>query len=82
MRNKIEKLKTVLEEHSSLVRSRQEHIIFPEFILGKNRELENILFREFEIRGKRNILSIAVLFFLEELASLEEKGKTKKDEKV
>jgi hypothetical protein len=79
MRNKIEELKTVLEEHSSLVRSRQEHIIFPEFMLGKNRELENILFREFEIRGKRNILSIAVLFLLESLGEL--KNKTKSDGK-
>ncbi|MFZ2226480.1 MAG: hypothetical protein WA064_03420 [Candidatus Moraniibacteriota bacterium] len=73
---KIEKLKKVLGENSSLVRSRQEHIIFTEFMLEKNRELEDILFREFEIGGSRNVFGIAVLFLLGEL-----KTKTKKDGK-
>lgn len=83
MRNKIEKLKTILGENSSLVRSRQEYIIFPEFILGKNRELENILFREFGISGKRNVLGVAVLFLLEFLGELENKTKNNgKDSKI
>ena len=76
MRNKIEKLKAIIGEHHSLVRSRQEHIIFTEYMLEKNKELENILFREFGISGKRNALGVAVLFLLEEL-----KDKTKKDGK-
>ncbi len=75
MRNKIEKLKAVIGEHSSLVRSRQEHIIFTEFMLEKNRELENILFSEFGISGKRNVLGVAVLFLLGELKKLEVKNK-------
>lgn len=73
---KIEKLKGVLSEHSSLVGSRQEYIIFPEFIINETRRLQDILFREFEISGKRNVLSIAVLFLLGEL-----EVKTKKDGK-
>lgn len=74
MRNKIEKLKAVIVQNASLVRSRQEHIIFTEHMLEKNKELENILFREFGISGKRNVLGVAVLFLLEEL-----KDKNKKD---
>lgn len=81
MRSTIEKLKTVLGENSSLVNSRQEHIIFTEFLLKKNRELEDILFREFEISGKRNALSMAVLFLLEELKGLKEKDNTKSNGK-
>lgn len=78
---KVEKLKKVLGEHSSLVQSRQEHIIFPAFILEKTKELQSILFREFGISGKRNVLSIAVLFILEELRESEKKDKTKSDGK-
>lgn len=76
MRNKIEQLNKVLDKHSSLVRSRQEHIIFTEFMLEKNSELEDILFREFGIGGKRNILSIAVLFLLDNLENLINKTKS------
>lgn len=76
MRNKVEKLKAVLGEHSSLVRARQEHIIFTEFMLEKNKELESILFRDFGVSGKRNVLGVAILFLLEEL-----KTKTEKDGK-
>lgn len=79
---KIEKLKEVLNEHSSLVRARQEHIIFPEFMIEKTRELQTTLFDKFGISGKRSVLSIAVLFMLDELKCLEEKTKTKNDEKV
>ncbi|MCX6762226.1 MAG: hypothetical protein NT093_00390 [Candidatus Moranbacteria bacterium] len=69
---KIEKLKSVMAEHSSLVRSRQEHIIFPEFIIDKTKELQDILFREFGISGKRNVLSLAVLYLLEDLENKKE----------
>lgn len=82
---KIEKLKSVLAEYSNLVRSRQEHIIFPEFIIDKTKELQDILFRDFGISGKRSVLSLAILYLLEDLEKskeLEGKTKTKKDEKV
>ena len=42
----------------------------------KNRKLENILFREFGISGKRNVLGIAVLFLLESLGELENKTRS------
>lgn len=74
---KIEKLKAILGEHSSLVGARQEYVIFPKFILEKTKELKDVLFREFEISGKRNVLSIAVLFMLEAMNESEEKNKTK-----
>lgn len=79
MRSKIEGIKKVISENSSLVRSRQEHIIFTKFMLEKNRELEEILFMKFGVSGKRNVLGTAVLFLLEELKAL--KVKTEKDGK-
>jgi hypothetical protein len=75
-KEKIEKLKVVLGNNSNLVDSKQEHIIFTKFIIEKTKELENILFKDFEVTGKRSVLSLAVLYLLEDL-----KNKEKKDGK-
>lgn len=62
---KIEELKEMLKQNSSLVGSRQEHIVFPKFTLEKMREVEGILFREFEISGKSQVIGLAILFLLD-----------------
>jgi hypothetical protein len=83
MRNKIEKLKSVIADNSSLVNSRQEYIIFPKFIIDNTKELQDILFREFGISGKRSVLSLAILYLLEDLENnkeLETKDKEKTDD--
>jgi hypothetical protein len=78
-KEKIKKLESVLSENSSLVNSRQEHIIFSKFILGKMKELQDILFKEYGINGRRGILSLAVMYLLEDLE--DNKSKTKTDGK-
>lgn len=78
---KIEKLKSVITENATLVNSRQEYIIFPKFIIDKTKELQDILFREFGVSGKRSVLSLAVLYLLEDLENRKEL-KTKDKEKT
>ncbi len=73
---KIEEIKNTLLKNSSLNGAIQEHIIFPTFTLGKLKELEGVLFQNFGVSGKRNVIGLAVMFLLEEL-----KTKTEKDGK-
>ena len=75
-KEKIKKLESVLSENSSLVKSRQEHIIFTEFILGKIKELQDILSSEYGISGRRGIISLAVLYLLADLKNNKSKTKT------
>lgn len=79
--DKIKKLEAILSENSSLIKSRQEHIVFTEFILGKMKELQDKLFKEYGIMGRRGILSLAVLYLLEDLENSKEADKKNKTEK-
>ena len=72
---KIKKLESVLSENSSLAGSRQEHIFFSEFMLYETRRLQEVLFKEFGINGKRNALGLAVLYLLEDLKNNKDKKK-------
>ena len=75
-KEKIKKLEAILSENASLVNSRQEHIIFSKFILGKMKELQDILSKKYSINGRRGILSLAVMYLLEDLENNKDKKKT------
>lgn len=63
------------EKNASLKNSIQEHVLFTNFVSGKIRELEDVLLKKYEIRGKGRVIGLAVLNLLDEI------GKDKKDGK-
>lgn len=76
VKEKIKKLKSLLSENSNLKKCRQEHIIFSEFIIEKMKKLQDILFREYGVSGRRGIISLAVLYLLEDFEDNKSKIKT------
>ncbi len=77
MEKKIRELNAILseEKNASLKDSRQEHVLFTNFVSGKIRELEDVLLKKYELRGKGKVIGLAVLNLLDEISKDKKDGK-------
>jgi hypothetical protein len=77
MEKKIREFDAVLseKENSSLKNSRQEHILFTNFVSGKIRELEDVVLKKYGVRSKGKVIGLAVLNMLDEISKDKNDGK-------
>lgn len=61
---KIEKIKQLLDENSSMVGAVQERITFNQFQLNKIKELQNLFSEKYGITRKADVISIAIISLL------------------